>query len=530
MSGVAPDRTPDFMVDEDLGNREALLRAARPVIDVVAHELADSETALILTDNESRIIMLTYGGVQVERDLAAIGGVRGSTMAEDVVGTTALGTPIETRSSLTVNGAEHYLDLYKHLSCYGQPIVHPTTQRLEGILCMTSVSDRAHPLFAPMVSRLVGDIQGRLLDAAHASHRLVLNAFHDLSRRRGAAVVALGDDLLLTNTLASNLLESADIGALRAIVGDPGGGVPASITLTSGQTLAVAGQRVAGASSAAVFALTSTSRRAPIPRGPSPSPELFPPNEFQFHSGRVARSLAVLGEPGSGRSSYADAAVGASPSCRVDVPARIVGGGGGPLTSTYSTVATSGAILVIDGVELLGDNDLASLRRLIADRRVPVVLTGPPSDALRPAVAAVVALCDEQTSTTPLRNQPHRIPMVAQQFLARRTPRAKLSAGAVDALVAQQWPANVAELERVISAGAASAQARGSRLLDVEDLPARYRATSRVASLTVLDRVERQGIIDALAQCHGNKAHAAKLLGISRSTLYVRLKALGIDT
>lgn len=127
VSGLAPDRLPDFTIDEDVGNREALLRAARPVIDVVVDELADSGTALILTDNDSRIITLSYGGIQVERNLEAIGAVRGSRMGEDVIGTTALGTPVETRSSLTVNGSEHFLEIYKHLSCFGQPIVHPTT-------------------------------------------------------------------------------------------------------------------------------------------------------------------------------------------------------------------------------------------------------------------------------------------------------------------------------------------------------------------------------------------------------------------
>lgn len=536
VSGVSPEQSPDPPVNEDLGNREALLRAALPIFEAAAEQLADSGIALMLTDSDSRIIALADGGRRVGKHLAGIGAVRGSMMGEDVVGTTALGTPVETRAPLTVHGAEHFLDAYKHLSCYGRPIVHPTTQRLEGTLCMTAVGDRAHPLFQPMVGRFAADIQARLLDAAHASHRLVLEAFHSASRRRGAAVIALGDDLLLTNTTATDVLDAADIGALRAVTYDPSGVIPSSMTLSSGRDVYVTGQRIAGTRMAAVFVLQPRSaRRERIPRGTGAQPqELFAADSFQAGVAGAGRCLVVLGEPGTGRTTRALSAVGEAPVCRVDVAARLIddtgAAGGAPgLAETAASAAASGAVLVVDGFELLADRELAVLHQLVATRQLPVVLTGPPPDALRPRAAAVSALCDEQVITTPLRQQPQQISALAHHFLQQHLAGGRLGAGVVDALLACEWPANLTELDRTMAGAAARAAARGVKQLDVADLPPRYRGTGRAASLTVLERMERQGIIDALAACHGNKVHAAKRLGISRSTLYVRLRALGIS-
>jgi two-component system response regulator AtoC len=44
-----------------------------------------------------------------------------------------------------------------------------------------------------------------------------------------------------------------------------------------------------------------------------------------------------------------------------------------------------------------------------------------------------------------------------------------------------------------------------------------------------LDDLERAELLGALARCNGNKAEVARSLGIQRTTLYYRLKRLGID-
>ncbi len=51
----------------------------------------------------------------------------------------------------------------------------------------------------------------------------------------------------------------------------------------------------------------------------------------------------------------------------------------------------------------------------------------------------------------------------------------------------------------------------------------------RDAGLQSLDDLERNAIIQALAQCHGNKKKAAQVLGIQRPTLYNKMKRYAIE-
>jgi len=76
-------------------------------------------------------------------------------------------------------------------------------------------------------------------------------------------------------------------------------------------------------------------------------------------------------------------------------------------------------------------------------------------------------------------------------------------------------------------------------MIDVKELPAEIQLpavlqqTERAAlprtGVQSLDDVERTTIIQALAECHGNKKKAAELLGIQRPTLYNKMKRYAIE-
>jgi DNA-binding NtrC family response regulator len=76
--------------------------------------------------------------------------------------------------------------------------------------------------------------------------------------------------------------------------------------------------------------------------------------------------------------------------------------------------------------------------------------------------------------------------------------------------------------------------------ITVKELPAEVRlpvvlqkteraAAHRSGPVRSLNEMERNAILDALAQCHGNKKKAAELLGIQRPTLYNKMKRYEIQ-
>jgi DNA-binding NtrC family response regulator len=119
----------------------------------------------------------------------------------------------------------------------------------------------------------------------------------------------------------------------------------------------------------------------------------------------------------------------------------------------------------------------------------------------------------------PLRDRREDIPELAAAFLEGK----RLSAAAMEALLAHPWPGNVRELEHVIERASLLA---ASDEITPDDLMLRARA-ARIEAMT-LDQAERYLIERALAAHGGNVADAARVLGVSRSALYRRLASLGI--
>ena len=101
-----------------------------------------------------------------------------------------------------------------------------------------------------------------------------------------------------------------------------------------------------------------------------------------------------------------------------------------------------------------------------------------------------------------------------------------LDSGAAEMLASHSWPGNLRELNNVVKR--AVLLTRGSQITTAElTLAMGQIRTDNVLQLHDED-TERQRIITALQQTKGNKAKAARLLGIDRKTIYNKIEKLGI--
>jgi two-component system response regulator AtoC len=134
-----------------------------------------------------------------------------------------------------------------------------------------------------------------------------------------------------------------------------------------------------------------------------------------------------------------------------------------------------------------------------------------------------------------LRDRKEDIPLLVQRFLGRSERPVSIRQDALDKILAHDWPGNVRELENVVARAIVLAPG-GIVTPDCIQFPNRP-ATARGDWLeqipfregywTVIRKVETQLLKAALDEARGNKAEAARILGIQRRLLYEKLGELG---
>jgi len=152
----------------------------------------------------------------------------------------------------------------------------------------------------------------------------------------------------------------------------------------------------------------------------------------------------------------------------------------------------------------------------------------------------------------PLRDRKQDIPELIEHFLERHGSHHQLTSEAMAVMLSYDWPGNVRELQNTIERMVAL---NTGPWLHAADLPSSLQnhqasdspiasavaAGSETASLPLLHApprqrglflpdVEKETILKALEATHGDRAKAAHLLGIGRTTLYRKLKEYKIES
>jgi len=146
-----------------------------------------------------------------------------------------------------------------------------------------------------------------------------------------------------------------------------------------------------------------------------------------------------------------------------------------------------------------------------------------------------------QIEVPPLRKRKEDIQPLIAQFVKQFSqqlgkPEPDISPDAFQKLLDYAWPGNVRELQNAIEYAVVLAR---QGMIGVKELPGEIQLPSALqqseiaamprSGVQTLDDVERTAILQALAECRGNKKKAAELLGIQRPTLYNKMKRYAIE-
>jgi formate hydrogenlyase transcriptional activator len=135
----------------------------------------------------------------------------------------------------------------------------------------------------------------------------------------------------------------------------------------------------------------------------------------------------------------------------------------------------------------------------------------------------------------PLRERPGDIPLLARHFVQQAAQRMRkvidtIPSETVEALIRFRWPGNIRELENVIERAVILSPGPVLRL-SPRDLKSRITPGQNTDRHQTLEEVERSHILKTLKETSwvlSGPSGAAARLGLNRSTLYFRMKKLGI--
>lgn len=540
---------PEYL--DSINGETLLAQCAAPILRSLGQELAGEPVSILLTDRAGTVLQRVCHDAALSRTLDAARLAPGFVYAESSVGTNGIGTALEMRAATMVTGAEHFAEDLAVFACAGAPIHHPITGALLGVLDFTCSVPDSNPLLLALVKSAAHRVQDQLLAQASAREVALMRDYLSACYHTGGSVLALSNDLFMMNAHTQKQYDSADQTALLAKISDVVGAMgPLNLVadLPSGATArldyrpAFADAGFAGG----VFRIQSHTTRdlptavsktsTPLPGVVGTSPTWKRVCESVLESQRRDEWLVLEGEKGVGKLALLQ---GVHQVAHRGGLIRVLDAADVEDTETWLDAVSEelngdGGTLVLRRVHLLPSEAINGLADLLIECTESEVGASQPWVAMTLCASPRSSEVDSQllphfphTVNVPaLRHHMEDLPRLIRDLLSRVGGGNELtvSTAAMNQLMRLPWQGNVEHLRRVL---AQVAKQRRTGVIDVKDLPAECHATSR-RDLSPLERLESDAIVDALDVNAGNKDRAAQSLGVSRATIYRKIKDYGI--
>ncbi|WP_237394513.1 sigma-54-dependent Fis family transcriptional regulator [Mycobacterium paraintracellulare] len=540
---VHPDRVElPYVRDPDTDT--PLTHAAAPVMRRIAADLSAQAVSIVLSSADGLVLDRITADAQIQRALDNVRLARGYSYAEQFAGTNGIGTSLETGKPVFIQGSEHYVGTLGKLACAGSPIRDPATGKVLGVIDLTCWARHADPLLLVLAKSAGSQIEDRLSAMNNETETALLDVYLTQTRRYPAGVLAIGGEVVLMNVYLRQALDSSDQSALldhaiemakatfksTAVATLPSG---VAVKITAAERIAA---RVRG-DSVVFHVAVHTAERVPAPNTARLIPRLVGRSgSWRRSCHQVERCyrdrdwVVIEGESGSGRSRIGQCvAQHVTPERTVRILRAESFAGSDEFVAEFDAETNSDDFaVVIANVDQLDEEALQPLAGGLQSCAGRGWVAATMSTETRSALVDLLILpfFTHTVSVPPLRHRIEDIDDLVPVLLDELTRGAdiRMDSEAMRQLSKLPWPGNVAQLRSVLSATIARQR---SGVITADKLPAACRSLVR-RKLTQLEALERDAIVRSLAESGGNKDHAARALGMSRATIYRKIKDFGI--